>query len=191
MSGGGRRLVTLSVLVMTLAAAGCGSSSSSSTTSSAAGSAGATTASQTTGTATSSASVGHLPTAKFVLHAGLAFGAFHRYIYKPFKAGQLHGFTHKLALLKAGVAGLFAYHELKLAVLDAHASPILSKLLAPVDALGNKLKGIGSSAKGGSIDGSSIESANGDITSLSGQAKQSGLSIPANSPSAGQLASGG
>jgi hypothetical protein len=24
---------------------------------------------------------------KFVLHAGLAFGAFHRYIYKPFKAG--------------------------------------------------------------------------------------------------------
>lgn len=57
----------------------------------------------------------HFAKTKFLLHAGLAFGAFHRYIYKPFKNG---GFTpvssHKLAIVKAGAAGLFAYHEIKI-----------------------------------------------------------------------------
>jgi hypothetical protein len=28
---------------------------------------------------------------KFVLHAGLGFGAFHHFIYAPYKAGTLHG----------------------------------------------------------------------------------------------------
>jgi hypothetical protein len=27
---------------------------------------------------------------KFVLHAGLAFGAFHRYLYKPYQAGTFN-----------------------------------------------------------------------------------------------------
>jgi hypothetical protein len=180
-----RRLVTLCLVALVLAVAGCGGSSSSSSTGtggSGGGSAGST---------ATTPNVGHLPTAKFVLHAGLAFGAFHRYIYKPFKAGQLHGFSHKLTIIKAGLAGLFAYHELKLAIKDAQASPTLSKLVAPVTALGDKLKGVGSSVKSGNFDPSSIGSANGDITSLSGLAKQAGLSIPAREPSAGQLAGGG
>jgi hypothetical protein len=122
-----RRLVTVCLVALVLAVAGCGSSSSSTS----AGGSGGGSASSTVTTP----NVGHLPTAKFVLHAGLAFGAFHRYIYKPFKAGELHGFSHKLTIIKAGLAGLFAYHELKLAIKDAQASPILSKLVAPVTCL--------------------------------------------------------
>lgn len=173
-----RGLITVCLLALVLATAGCGSSSGRSS-SSGAGSAGAT----------STANVGHFPTAKFVLHAGLAFGAFHRYIYKPFKAGELHGFTHKLTILKAAAAGLFAYHELKLAIRDAQASPKLSKLVAPVTALADKLKAMGSSVKNGNI--SSIDSANSDITSLSGLAKQAGSSVAAREPSASQVVGGG
>lgn len=179
------KYVTLLLVTLALAAAGCGSSSSSSSSSAAAA-----------GSSTSSAStpnVGKLPTVKFVLHAGLAFGAFHRYIYKPFKAGDFSGglFKHKLTVVKAGLAGLFAYHELKLAVKDAQASPKLSKLVAPITALADKLKSIGSSVKSGKPDASSLSSANGDITSLSGLASAAGISVPDQIPSAAQLAGGG
>jgi hypothetical protein len=63
----------LLIVTLAFAAAGCGSSSgSSSSGAAAAGSSG----SQTT---SSTPNVERLPTVKFVLHAGLAFGAFHRY----------------------------------------------------------------------------------------------------------------
>ncbi len=196
---GSRRLAMVFLVALMLAVAGCGSSSSSSSSSGAASSGTASPSSSsaagsgatTSSSGSSTPNVGHLPTAKFALHAGLAFGAFHRYIYKPFKAGQLHGFSHKLTIVKAAAAGLFAYHELKIAVKDAQASPILSKLLTPVNALADKLKAVGASIKGGKPDISSIESANGDITSLSGLAKQSGISIPPRLPSAAQLTGGG
>ena len=44
-------------------------------------------------------------------------------------------FSHKLTLVKAGLAALFINHELKLALADARASPTLSKLVAPITAL--------------------------------------------------------
>jgi hypothetical protein len=180
----GRTFILVGLVVLALGAAGCGSSKSSTTT--AAGAGGTTTTSSTP-------NVGHLPTVKFALHAGLAFGAFHRWIYKPLKNGTFSGgiFKHKVALVKAGLAGAFAYHELKLAIKAAQASPKLSKLVAPVTALTDKLKSVASSAKSGKIDTSSITSANGDITSLSGLAKQSGISLSEQIPSASQLASGG
>ncbi len=183
----GRGCLVLVLVAAVLVVAGCGSKSSSSSTASGGGS------STSAAVSRSGSSVGHLPTAKFVLHAGLAFGAFHRYIYKPFKAGSFTGASllkHKAAIVKAGLAGLFAYHELKLALADAKASPILSKLLTPVDALAAKLSTLGSRLKGGHIDGSSITSANADVTNLAAQAHQSGASISDHVLSAGQLAAG-
>ena len=176
--------VAVLLVMVALAAAGCGSSTSSSA-------AGASSSASTS--ASSTPNVGRLPTAKFVLHAGLAFGAFHHWIYKPFKAGAFSGglFKHKLTVLKAGLAGLFAYHELKLAVMDAQASPKLAKLVAPVTALAAKIKSIGSSVKSGKPDASSLSSANGDITSVSGLASAAGISVPDQIPSAAQLAAGG
>ena len=130
---------------------------------------------------------------KFVLHAGLAFGAFHRWIYKPLKNGTFSGgiLKHKLALAKAGLAGLFAYHELKLAIQDARSSPKLQKLVSPINALGDKLRSIGDSAKSGNADPAAITSANNDVTGLSGLANQAGVSIPPQVPSASALAAGG
>ena len=86
----------------------------------------------------------HFATTKFVLHAGLAFGAFHHFIYKPLQAGDFkHPLQHKATLVKAGLAAVFAAHELKIAYKDAKASKPLSKLAGSLDALATKIDGIG------------------------------------------------
>jgi hypothetical protein len=168
-----KRLVGPIVLLAVVAviAGGCGSSSSSSSSS-------GSSSGSTTGTV-------HFAKTKFALHAGLAFGAFHRYIYKPYKAGTFsHGlFSHKKALIKAALAALFVYHELKLAEKDAKASPLLRKLLTPLFALQAKFSSLASSLRGGHVDASAINSANGDISSLSQQSAQAGQAIKEQVPS--------
>lgn len=151
----------VAVVLVTSLVAGCGSSKSASS-----------------GTAPSgSTSIAHAKT-KFVLHAGLAFGAFHRWIYKPAKKGDFnHPLTHKLAVVKAAAAGLFTYHELKLALKDAQADPTLSKLVAPITALQNKMQGIASNLKSGNVNTADITAAEGSVTSIDQLAAGSGQKI--------------
>ncbi len=179
-----RRIPALAVIVV-LGLAGlsaCGSTSSS--TSSAPGSAPASVAQ---GGSTS------FPKTKFLLHAGLAFGAFHHFIYKPFKAGQLTGgglFAHKLTKIKAGLAGLFAYHEVKLALTAAKSSPLLTRLLSPLTALSDKLKALGTQLKGGTVDSGAIEGANTQVGVAGAASKAAGAPVAETTPSAAQLAAG-
>lgn len=83
---------------------------------------------------------------RFALHAGLALGAFYRYIYQPLRSG---GFRHgaerrKRTFLKAGLAGAFTLHELKVARRFAMANPTLCRATRSVsdsfDNLLSKLK---------------------------------------------------
>jgi hypothetical protein len=157
-----------------LAVAGCGSSSSSPTSSAAAAS--ATTASTTTTT--------HLAKTKFVLHAGLAFGAFHRWIYKPAKAGELsHPLEHKLTTIKAAIAAAFVYHELKLALADAQADPTLSKLVAPITDLQNKLHSLAGSVKSGGASTANVDGLDGTVSQIKSQAAAAGQPITEQTPS--------
>jgi hypothetical protein len=160
-----QRSVAISIVIACLAAlalAGCGASSSSS----ASGGGSATT------------STTHFAKTKFVLHMGLAIGAFHRYIWKPYKAGTFHSlFSHKIALLKAAIASLFIYHELKLAASDVHSSKILSALFAPVTALAAKVSALRSQLLHGQFTPSDIESVQNDAGSISSQASSKGQSI--------------
>ena len=111
------RLLSVVLVLGVLALAGCGSSSNGSSTTSA-----------STTQSTTAASPTHLATAKFVVHAGLAFGAFHHYIYEPLLKGEFKSLLHhKLAVLKATAAAVFVLHELKLATADAKASPTFAK----------------------------------------------------------------
>ena len=165
--------VCLVLCVFALAVAGCGSSSSSPTTSAAA--AGGTTSATTTTT--------HLAKTKFVLHAGLAFGAFHRWIYKPAKAGELsHPLEHKLTTVKAALAAAFVYHELKLALADAQSSPTLSKLVAPITDLQNKLHGLAGSVKSGGASASDVDGIDSTISSIKSQAAAAGQTITEQTP---------
>ncbi|MCA1656439.1 MAG: hypothetical protein LC713_01790 [Actinobacteria bacterium] len=175
MSRRGRTATLALILVLALGVSACGSSSSTSSN----------------GTATTE----HvsLPKTKFLLHSGLAFGAFHHFIYKPYKAGKLTGgglFSHKVNLVKAGLAGLFAYHEIKLALVDAQSSPLLMKLLSPLTALSDKLKSLGTALKGGSVDGAAVEATNSQAAVTSSASQAAGAAIKDAIPSASQLAGG-
>ena len=92
--------------------------------------------------ATSTASASAAPTAcpseasgfaktKFVAHAALGFGAFHRYICKPYRAGTFRSGAHGrlVAFIKAGLAALFIKREIRLAFAAAQNSPALCKLV--------------------------------------------------------------
>ena len=177
-----QRITLIAVLaMMSLAAAGCGSSSSSSSSSGGQPASGAT--SSTAGATSSTTGAISHPKTKFVLHAGLAFGAFHRWIYKPAKTGELrHPFQHPLTAAKAALAAAFVYHEVKLALADAQADPTLSKLVAPVTALQNKLQGVAGSVKSGGVSGTDVSGLEGAISSIKGQASGSGAPITEQAP---------
>jgi hypothetical protein len=157
------------VVALLLSLAGCGSSGSSSPTS--AGANGATT------------SRTHFAKTKFVLHAGLAFGAFHRWIYKPGKSGELrHPLKHPLTAAKAALAGAFVYHEVKLALAAARADPTLSKLVAPITALENKVKDLAGRVKSGGASSSDVGGLDSAISSIKDQAASAGQSITEQTP---------
>jgi hypothetical protein len=162
------RLLSVMLVVAVLAGAGCGSSSSSST-------------SGTSNTATSGAVTS---TAKFALHAGLAFGAFHRYIYEPLKSGALKNpLSHKLAVVKAVAAAAFTVHEIKAATEAARSNPKLAKLAAPLSALGAGIATAVASAKSGKPNVSELESSNSAIDSIKSEASSAGASVAEKAPS--------
>jgi hypothetical protein len=165
-----KRIVVL-VLVLGLLVAGCGSKS--------------TTSSSSSGAAGSSQTTPHTRFAKtkFVIHAGLAFGAFHHFIYKPVKAGDFkHPFRHKLEIVKAGLAALFVVHELKIALRDAQSSPLLRRLVSPITALQAKIAGLTGKVKSGSVSTGDLQSADGDIGSIKSQARSRGYDITESIP---------
>ena len=167
---------------------GCGSSSSSSA-SSAAGSAATSSAA---GASSTAAGTTHFAKTKFLLHAGLAFGAFHRYVYKPFKSGDLkHPFAHKLTLVKAGLSALFIEHELRLAAADVKSSKILSTLFSPITAVADKISSLKGSITSGKVASSEIDGLQSQLGSIGSTASGKGQAIQSLIPSASQLATGG
>lgn len=172
-------IVLISACLAGFALAGCGSSSAS--TSAGGGAVAASTSSTT-----------HFAKTKFLLHAGLAFGAFHRYVYKPFRAGVFsHPFLHKLSLIKAGLAALFIVHELKIAAVDVHSSKLLSRLFSPLTAVAARLSALRSSITGGSVNAADIGGVQSQLSAIGKTASSKGQAIQDAIPNAGQLASGG
>jgi hypothetical protein len=171
------------VLGGVVSAAGCGPSSSSSAARST-----STSASAVPGGACQQVGSVNFDKTKFTLHAGLAFGAFHHFIYAPHKAGNLHGLG---TLAKAGLAGLFTMHELKLAKADAESSPTLCHLAAPFDKASAAISGSSSQIKSGKASSQNVEDLNNDVNAVQSGAKADGVPAPDQVPSDSQLASGG
>jgi hypothetical protein len=171
------------VLVGLVSATGCGPNPSSSAARSTPAS-----ASAAPGAACQQVGSVNFDKTKFVLHAGLAFGAFHHFIYAPYKAGRLHGVG---ALAKAGLAALFTVHELKLAKADAESSPTLCHLAAPFDKVSAAISNSSGQIRSGKASSQDIEGMNNDVNAVQGGAKADGVPAPDQVPSDAQLASGG
>lgn len=162
------RIATLLLLAGTLIFAGCGSSTK---TVSGTGSNGQVT--------TQTVPNVHFAKTKFLLHSGLAFGAFHRYIYKPLRAGALRsGAPGRVKVaLKGAVATIFIVHELRLAHDDALSSDLLRPLANKIDAVRSKVGGLAAGLKNGSINPAEILSASGAADALSSASSGLGAGI--------------
>jgi hypothetical protein len=169
------RVLAALLLVLTLAfATACGSKSSSSSSAS---------EGATVGQTTTAPNHIRFAKTKFVFHAGLAFGAFHRYLYKPFKEGVFsHPLQHKLALVKAAAAAAFVVHEVRIAREDAQSSPLLRKLLSPLTALAATVGGMTAGLKSGHADPAALGSANGAIESIKQSASSAGAHVTEHAP---------
>jgi hypothetical protein len=115
---------------------------------------------------------------KFVLHTGLAFGTFHRYIYKPYKAGTFAKGAHGriVAFVKAAATVLFIKRELRLATDDVKANPTLCKAIAaPLTKLSDAVGGAVTKLKGG--DASGVTDANSQVASITSSSSAGGVPI--------------
>jgi hypothetical protein len=157
-----RKSVVPLLLVSVLVVAGCGSSKSAGSPSAGSGSGQV-----------------HLAKTKFVIHAGLAFGSFHRWIYKPFKKGDFsHPFSHKLTIVKAGLAGAFVLHEIRIARADAAHSKLLSRVVLPLLGLYGTVKLIqGALHAHRAPNPADVTSANSQVSSAESASKAAGQPI--------------
>ncbi|MEU1402374.1 hypothetical protein ABZ471_08395 [Streptomyces sp. NPDC005728] len=128
--------------------------------------------------------------ARFVANAGLAAGATYQWIVKPWKAGKFKKGAkgRKLALLKAGLAGAFAYNRLKAAQKNAQGDPTLSKALAPLTAGIEALKNLPAKLRKG--DDNAAGSFDDIINKVKEAGQDAGAPVKDQVPSASQLSGG-
>ncbi|NUU21773.1 MAG: hypothetical protein HOV68_09700 [Streptomycetaceae bacterium] len=129
---------------------------------------------------------------RFVLHAGLAAGASHRWIVKPYREGRLRSGAdgRTFALVKAGLAGAFTYREVKQAIEVAQGDPTLAKALAPIQAAADRLQGLGGRLSGGSATEADVNQVSSVVDSLKNIGAQNGLKVDSKEPSLSELNSG-
>ncbi|WP_245646607.1 hypothetical protein [Microtetraspora niveoalba] len=110
---------------------------------------------------------------RFALHAGLALGAFHRYIYKPLRSGgfQAGAEKRKRTFVKAAVAGAFALHELRVAKGFAVANPTLCKA---VESVSGRFAGLTDKLKSGTATPADLDAGKASMDGLQRDATETG-----------------
>ncbi|WP_354384308.1 hypothetical protein [Streptomyces sp. PvR034] len=126
---------------------------------------------------------------RFVANAGLAAGATYQWIIKPYRAGKFKkgASGRKFALVKAGLAGAFAYNRLKAASDNAKGDPLLSKAVGPLTAGIDSLKGLGSKLRKGDANDADIGAFEKMINGVKDAGKSAGAPVTDQVPSLSQL----
>jgi hypothetical protein len=128
---------------------------------------------------------------KFVFHAGLGFGAFHHFIYAPFRSGGFAAGTpgRIRRLAEAGLATAFTVHELRLAKQDAEANPTLCRVVAaPLENAAASLQRLRGSVSSGQVSGGDLDQVNGSIEQARRGSSEAGAPVTDQVPSPDQLA---
>ncbi len=123
---------------------------------------------------------------RLVADLGLTAGTFHRYIYKPFKAGAFNKGTHGriLALVKAAATAAADAKLLSNAVKNIQANPTLCNVLyQPMADLATHLSALKSDLASGNLG--TIDSAGSVVSGLLAKATSSGLHVTETTNTAG------
>ncbi|MGW1314302.1 hypothetical protein [Streptomyces sp. NPDC002426] len=151
------------------------------------------------GTTTASSSASPSPTTsaqkqkyaktRFVANAGLAAGAAYQWIVKPYRAGKFKKGAdgRTFTMVKAGLAGTFAYNRLKAAADNAKGDPLLSKAVAPLTAGIALLKDVATRMGKGEAGAGDVGAFEGVINSIKDAGKSAGAEVKNKVPSTSQL----
>ena len=182
-------LLIAAVPAVTVVASGCSKTNTASTAAGATNTGavtGPTGAAQSGSGSASASPSGQCPTSnttafaktKFVAHTGLAFGAFHRYLWKPYRAGTFSSGAHGriIAFVKGGLAAALIAHEVHVASRDVQANPTLCHLIAaPLAKVGDLVSSAVTKIKGG--DPSGLTAVNDMIGSVTNSSATQGVPI--------------
>ncbi|MFF6956374.1 MULTISPECIES: hypothetical protein [unclassified Streptomyces] len=170
-----RTIVALLLAVTFFTATACGKSTDSMSTGS----------SDPSASPTSTVEKQKLAKTRFVANAGLAAGATYQWIVKPYKAGKFKkgASGRTFALVKAGLAGTFAYNRLKAAAGNAKADPTLSKAVAPLTAGIDALKDLPAKLRKGDSADQAANSFDDVINKVKEAGKSAGADVTDNVPS--------
>ncbi|MFD3549224.1 hypothetical protein ACFWUW_27080 [Streptomyces sp. NPDC058655] len=126
---------------------------------------------------------------RFVANAGLAAGATYQWIIKPYQAGKFKKGAkgRTFALIKAGLAGAFAYNRLKAASVNAKGDPLLSKAMVPLTAGIESLKSLGTKLRKGQAGDSDVDAFQDVINGVKDAGKSAGAPVTDKVPSVSQL----
>jgi hypothetical protein len=171
----------MGVMILLGGATACSSSGSSSQAAAPVGQSASSAGTQTASPA-SCASVGtrKIPKTRLLADLALTYGAFHRYLYKPYRAGAFRRGAHGRirAVIKAGLATAVILKLLSNAKKNAAADPTLCKFVPSMDSIKGSLSTLAAKIRGGSATPGDAESTN----SLFEQLKNgTGFTSPGNS----------
>ncbi|MFF3753731.1 hypothetical protein ACFYYH_25225 [Streptomyces sp. NPDC002018] len=129
---------------------------------------------------------------RFAAHAGLAAGAAYRWIVEPYRAGLFEeGATNRTyALIKAGLAGTFAYNRLTAASESAQGDPLLAKAVAPLAAGIASLRGLGAKFGKGEAGSAEVGMVETVINDVKGAGSSAGAVVKDKVPPVSQLGRG-
>ncbi|MFD7999405.1 hypothetical protein [Streptomyces mirabilis] len=181
-----RLVVALTVCCALLAGAtACGSGSSATKDT-------AAVVAATTPSSSSTVEKQKLSKTRFVANAGLAAGATYQWIVKPWKAGKFKKGAkgRRTALIKAALAGTFAYNRLKAANRNAQGDPTLAKAVAPLTAGIDALKNLPSKLRKGDSTDATVGSFDDIINKVKDAGKSAGAPVTDKVPSTSQLSGG-
>jgi hypothetical protein len=160
-----KRVVALVMGLMILlgGATACGSSGSSTSAAAPASQSASSAGTQTASPATC-ASVGtrKIPKTRLLADLALTYGAFHRYLYKPYKAGTFRKGAHgrTTAIIKAGLATAVILKLLSNAQKNAAADPTLCKYVPTMDTIKASLRNLAAKIRGGTATSSDADGTN-------------------------------
>jgi hypothetical protein len=129
---------------------------------------------------------------RFIANAGLAVGAFQRYIYKPYQAGKFkaNASGRKRAMITAALAGLFVADQLRRARDNVRADPGLCRVLAaPLDKLTSAVSALADRFKRGQIDEAGIAAVTGGLAGFRQTATKAGAGFAEKNVSPSQIVS--
>ncbi len=105
---------------------------------------------------------------RMVADLALAYGAFHRYLYKPYQAGKFtKGASGRtIAIIKGGLAAAAIAKLVNNAAANASADPTLCKAVPSMSSIAGQVGGLGSQLAGGAAAAGGLSQAEGLFSKL-------------------------